>query len=45
MSRPGRPPPPNGCRRRGRSSLSAFLRPFNVLGWAALAIGELQLAG
>jgi Asp-tRNA(Asn)/Glu-tRNA(Gln) amidotransferase A subunit family amidase len=23
--------------------LSAFLRPFNVLGWAALAIGDLQL--
>ena len=23
----------------------AFLRPFNVLGRAALAIGELQLAG
>ena len=22
--------------------LTAFLRPFNVLGWAALAIGDLQ---
>jgi aspartyl-tRNA(Asn)/glutamyl-tRNA(Gln) amidotransferase subunit A len=27
-----------------RLGLSAFLRPFNVLGWAALAIGDLQLA-
>ena len=27
-----------------RLELSAFLRPFNVLGWAALAIGDLQLA-
>jgi Asp-tRNA(Asn)/Glu-tRNA(Gln) amidotransferase A subunit family amidase len=26
-----------------RLPLSAFLRPFNVLGWAALAIGDLQL--
>jgi Asp-tRNA(Asn)/Glu-tRNA(Gln) amidotransferase A subunit family amidase len=26
-----------------RISASAFLRPFNVLGWAALAIGDLQL--
>jgi aspartyl-tRNA(Asn)/glutamyl-tRNA(Gln) amidotransferase subunit A len=26
-----------------RIPLSAFLRPFNVLGWAALAIGDLQL--
>ncbi len=22
---------------------TAFLRPFNVLGWAAIAIGDLQL--
>jgi Asp-tRNA(Asn)/Glu-tRNA(Gln) amidotransferase A subunit family amidase len=27
-----------------RLELSAFLRPFNVLGWAAIAIGDLQLA-
>jgi hypothetical protein len=27
-----------------RLGLSAFLRPFNVLGWAAIAIGDLQLA-
>ncbi len=27
-----------------RIALSAFLRPFNVLGWAALAIGDLQFA-
>jgi aspartyl-tRNA(Asn)/glutamyl-tRNA(Gln) amidotransferase subunit A len=27
-----------------RIPLTAFLRPFNVLGWAALAIGDLQLA-
>jgi Asp-tRNA(Asn)/Glu-tRNA(Gln) amidotransferase A subunit family amidase len=26
-----------------RVPLTAFLRPFNVLGWAALAIGDLQL--
>ncbi|HET6944783.1 MAG TPA: amidase [Gaiellaceae bacterium] len=26
-----------------RLPLSAFLRPFNVLGWAGLAIGDLQL--
>jgi aspartyl-tRNA(Asn)/glutamyl-tRNA(Gln) amidotransferase subunit A len=26
-----------------RLTLSAFLRPFNVLGWAGLAIGDLQL--
>jgi aspartyl-tRNA(Asn)/glutamyl-tRNA(Gln) amidotransferase subunit A len=27
-----------------RIPLSAFLRPFNVLGWAAIAIGDLQFA-
>jgi aspartyl-tRNA(Asn)/glutamyl-tRNA(Gln) amidotransferase subunit A len=27
-----------------RLRISAFARPFNVLGWAALAIGDLQLA-
>jgi Asp-tRNA(Asn)/Glu-tRNA(Gln) amidotransferase A subunit family amidase len=27
-----------------RLALTAFLRPFNVLGWAAIAIGNLQLA-
>jgi Asp-tRNA(Asn)/Glu-tRNA(Gln) amidotransferase A subunit family amidase len=26
-----------------RIPLTAFLRPFNVLGWAALAVGDLQL--
>ena len=26
-----------------RLQLTAFLRPFNVLGWAAIAIGDLQL--
>jgi hypothetical protein len=26
-----------------RLPLTAFLRPFNVIGWAALAIGDLQL--
>ena len=26
-----------------RIPLTAFLRPFNILGWAALAIGDLQL--
>ena len=26
-----------------RLTLSAFSRPFNLLGWAALAIGDLQL--
>ena len=26
-----------------RIPLTAFLRPFNVLGWAGLAIGDLQL--
>jgi Asp-tRNA(Asn)/Glu-tRNA(Gln) amidotransferase A subunit family amidase len=26
-----------------RLSATAFLRPFNVLGWAAIAIGDLQL--
>jgi aspartyl-tRNA(Asn)/glutamyl-tRNA(Gln) amidotransferase subunit A len=28
-----------------RLPLSAFTRPFSYLGWAAIAIGELQLAG
>jgi aspartyl-tRNA(Asn)/glutamyl-tRNA(Gln) amidotransferase subunit A len=27
-----------------RGPLSAFLRPFNVLGWAAITIGDLQFA-
>ena len=26
-----------------RIPVTAFLRPFNVLGWAAIAIGDLQL--
>jgi aspartyl-tRNA(Asn)/glutamyl-tRNA(Gln) amidotransferase subunit A len=39
------PLPPEDCDELAvRLELSGFLRPFNVLGWAALAIGELQLA-
>jgi len=37
-------PPPVDCDELVvRLPLTAFLRPFNVLGWAALAIGDLQL--
>ena len=40
----GREPPPVDCDElEVRLPLTAFLRPFNVLGWAALAIGDLQL--
>ena len=40
----GRELPPVDCDELDvRLWLSAFLRPFNVLGWAALAIGDLQL--
>jgi len=40
----GQSPPPVDCDElEVRLSVSAFLRPFNVLGWAALAIGDLQL--
>jgi Asp-tRNA(Asn)/Glu-tRNA(Gln) amidotransferase A subunit family amidase len=40
-----RPLPPEDCDElQVRFGLSAFLRPFNVLGWAAIAIGDLQLA-
>jgi Asp-tRNA(Asn)/Glu-tRNA(Gln) amidotransferase A subunit family amidase len=40
----GAPLPPVDCEElEVRLGLSAFLRPFNVLGWAALAIGDLQL--
>jgi Asp-tRNA(Asn)/Glu-tRNA(Gln) amidotransferase A subunit family amidase len=40
----GVPVPPVDCDELGvRIPLTAFLRPFNVLGWAALAIGDLQL--
>jgi Asp-tRNA(Asn)/Glu-tRNA(Gln) amidotransferase A subunit family amidase len=40
-----RPLPREDCEElEVRLELSAFLRPFNVLGWAALAIGDLQLA-
>ncbi|HUQ22052.1 MAG TPA: amidase, partial [Gaiellaceae bacterium] len=36
--------PPVDCEELDvRIPLTAFLRPFNVLGWAALAIGDLQL--
>jgi hypothetical protein len=28
-----------------RLALSAYTRPFNLLGWPAIALGELQLAG
>jgi aspartyl-tRNA(Asn)/glutamyl-tRNA(Gln) amidotransferase subunit A len=40
-----RPVPPEDCDElQVRLELSAFLRPFNVLGWAAIAIGDLQFA-
>jgi Asp-tRNA(Asn)/Glu-tRNA(Gln) amidotransferase A subunit family amidase len=36
--------PPVDCNElEVRIALTAFLRPFNILGWAALAIGDLQL--
>lgn len=36
--------PPVDCEELDvRLALTAFLRPFNVLGWAAIAIGDLQL--
>jgi hypothetical protein len=36
--------PPEDCDElEVRIPFSAFLRPFNLLGWAALAIGNLQL--
>jgi Asp-tRNA(Asn)/Glu-tRNA(Gln) amidotransferase A subunit family amidase len=36
--------PPEDCSEIDvRIAFSAFLRPFNVLGWAGLAIGDLQL--
>jgi Asp-tRNA(Asn)/Glu-tRNA(Gln) amidotransferase A subunit family amidase len=36
--------PPVDCNELDvRIALTAFLRPFNILGWAALAIGDLQL--
>ena len=35
--------PPEDCDELDvRIPLTAFLRPFNVIGWAALAIGDLQ---
>ena len=40
----GVPVPPVDCDElEVRIPATAFLRPFNVLGWAALAIGDLQL--
>ncbi|MGN6799422.1 MAG: amidase [Gaiellaceae bacterium] len=40
----GVPVPPVDCDELDvRLPATAFLRPFNVLGWAALAIGDLQL--
>jgi Asp-tRNA(Asn)/Glu-tRNA(Gln) amidotransferase A subunit family amidase len=37
--------PPEDCDElEVRIAVSAFLRPFNVLGWAGLAIGDLQFA-
>jgi aspartyl-tRNA(Asn)/glutamyl-tRNA(Gln) amidotransferase subunit A len=36
-------PPDDGDELEFRATLPAFLRPINFLGWAALAIGELQL--
>ncbi|HWX09088.1 MAG TPA: hypothetical protein VNY33_03840, partial [Gaiellaceae bacterium] len=36
--------PPEDCVELDvRIPLSAFSRPFNILGWAGLAIGDLQL--
>jgi aspartyl-tRNA(Asn)/glutamyl-tRNA(Gln) amidotransferase subunit A len=36
--------PPEDCDELDvRIAVTAFLRPFNVIGWAALAIGDLQL--
>jgi Asp-tRNA(Asn)/Glu-tRNA(Gln) amidotransferase A subunit family amidase len=37
-------PPDDGDEITLRATLPAFLRPINFLGWAGLAIGELQLA-
>jgi hypothetical protein len=35
--------PPEDCEELAvRIPLTAFLRPFNVIGWAGLAIGDLQ---
>ena len=40
----GVPVPPVDCDElEVRIPATAFLRPFNVLGWAALAVGDLQL--
>jgi aspartyl-tRNA(Asn)/glutamyl-tRNA(Gln) amidotransferase subunit A len=39
----GEPPPVDCDELDVRLRLTAFLRPFNVLGWAALAIGDLQV--
>jgi aspartyl-tRNA(Asn)/glutamyl-tRNA(Gln) amidotransferase subunit A len=39
----GEPPPVDCDELEVRLPSTAFLRPFNVLGWAALAIGDLQL--
>jgi hypothetical protein len=36
-------PPDDGDELELRGTLPAFLRPINFLGWAGLAIGELQL--
>jgi aspartyl-tRNA(Asn)/glutamyl-tRNA(Gln) amidotransferase subunit A len=36
-------PPVDGNELEVRIPLTAFLRPFNVLGWSGLAIGDLQL--
>jgi aspartyl-tRNA(Asn)/glutamyl-tRNA(Gln) amidotransferase subunit A len=38
-------PPVDCAELEVRIPLTAFLRPFNVLGWAALAIGDLQFVG
>jgi aspartyl-tRNA(Asn)/glutamyl-tRNA(Gln) amidotransferase subunit A len=39
-------PPPAGVDELAvRVALSAYTRPFNYLGWPAIAIGDLQLAG
>jgi aspartyl-tRNA(Asn)/glutamyl-tRNA(Gln) amidotransferase subunit A len=39
-------PPPDDCRELDvRAGLTAFTRRFNYLGWPAIAIGNLQVAG
>jgi len=39
------PPPVDADELEIRIACTAFARPFNILGWGAVAIGDLQLAG